>query len=147
VDGIELTAPIGKSHHVVIQFKFYCYIEQVKEQQPRYIYHKGDYNNMCIEASQMDWNVPPHYDVETSWRSLTNNLKMLMDKYIPKTKPGKPRKKRPPYMTQKAIEKVKEKTNSSKRGEFPGRAPTTTDMQGHETKPNGNAGERKRILR
>ncbi|KAK2142512.1 hypothetical protein LSH36_945g00005 [Paralvinella palmiformis] len=58
---------IGKSHHVIIQFKFYCYIEQVKEEQPRYIYLKGDYNNMCKEASQMDWNVLPHCDVETSW--------------------------------------------------------------------------------
>ena len=58
VDGIELTALIGKSHYVVIQFKFDCYIEQVKEQQPRHIYHKGDYNNMCRETSQMDWNVP-----------------------------------------------------------------------------------------
>ena len=46
VDGIELAAPIGKSHHVVISYRFYCYTEEAKAQQPRLIYHKGDYEGM-----------------------------------------------------------------------------------------------------
>lgn len=92
---------------------------------------------MCREATQMDWNGPLLVTLKPP-----EDLKVLMDKYIPKTKPGKLRKKRPPYMTRGAIEKVKK--NCSKHGEYPGRAPTTTDMQGHETKLNGNAGEQRR---
>ena len=87
------------------------------------IYHKGDYDSMRREAASMNWSMTQS-GVETSWRSLTNNLKTFMDKYIkyiPKTKPHITGKMRPPHMTQRAIEKVKEKnklfkTWSNKRG-------------------------------
>ena len=95
VDGMELAAPIGKSHHVVISYRFYCYMEEAKAQQPRYIYHKGDYEGMRRAASEINWDAPPQSDVDTTWRALTNNVKTLIDKYIPKTKPAQSMKPRP----------------------------------------------------
>jgi len=65
--------------------------------------------NTRATADNMHWVLAPDTDIETAWRSTTNNVKELMDKFIPKTRPRNDRKKRPPYMTAKAREKVKEK--------------------------------------
>ncbi len=109
VDNIELNAPIGKSHHVCMNFEFNCYIDPVQSHQPKYIYHKGDYTNMRDQADNMCWAIPQDADIESAWRTVTNNVKELMDKFIPKTRPTQNGKKRPPYMTAKARSKVKEK--------------------------------------
>ena len=54
----------------------------------------------------MCWELPSDTDIETAWRTITNNIKELMDQYIPKTRPTRNGKKRPPYMTAKARDKV-----------------------------------------
>jgi len=45
IDNITLNAPIGKSHHVCINFEFNCYVETLVNHQSKYIYHKGDLNS------------------------------------------------------------------------------------------------------
>ena len=109
INQLELAAPIGKSHHVCIHFQFNCYIDPPKSQKPKYIYHKGNYDQMREENRQVDWQILTIDSSEQAWKSFTNNLKSLMDKHIPKTRPNTNRKKRPLYMTAKALEKVKEK--------------------------------------
>lgn len=105
IDNITLNAPIGKSHHVCINFEFNCYVETLVNHQSKYIYHKGDFMNTRATADNMHWVLAPDTDIETAWRSTTNNVKELMDKFIPKTRPRNDRKKRPPYMTAKLEKK------------------------------------------
>ena len=64
---------------------------------------------MREEIRQIDWQILTIDSSEQAWKSFTNNLMSLMDKHIPKTRPNTNRKKRPLYMTAKALEKVKEK--------------------------------------
>ena len=109
INQLELAAPIGKSHHVCIHFQFNCYIDPPKSQNPKYIYHKGNYDQMREEIRQIDWQILTIDSSEQAYKSFTNNIKSLMDKHIPKTRPNTNRKKRPRYMTAKTLEKVKEK--------------------------------------
>ena len=77
--------------------------------QPKYICHKGDYINMSDKADNMCTDIPSGTDIETAWRTITNNIKELMDQCIPKTRPTRNGKKKPPYMMAKARDKVIEK--------------------------------------
>ena len=75
---------------------------------PKFQYHKGDYVAMKEEAQTMTWTPDGESSIEEKWHQLMNNIKHLMDKHIPKSRPQKQNeKKRPLYMTAKAREKVK----------------------------------------
>jgi len=112
VGNINLQSPIGKSHHVVIHFSLYCYMEAPKCHKPKHIYHKGDYDAMRSEAATLDWQIPPGTGIEEAWNMFSTNITKLMNIHVPKTKPTKNGKRKAPYMTNRAIEKVKEKNRS-----------------------------------
>ena len=106
VDNVALRAPVGKSHHTCISFDFMCYTERPAKITPKFQYHKGNYTAMREDAAKLDWN-QEGTDLDEMWLSFMNNIKLLADSHIPKSKPHQIN--RPIYMTAKAREKSKDK--------------------------------------
>ena len=109
VDNVALRAPVGKSHHTCISFDFMCYTERPAKITPKFQYHKGNYTAMREDAAKLDWN-QEGTDLDEIWLSFMNNIKLLADSHIPKSKPHQI--SRPIYMTAKAREKVKTKNKT-----------------------------------
>jgi len=100
ISQMVLSAPVGKGHHVCINFIFNCYTPEQPSQKPKYIYHKWDYDAIRHEAEKLNWY--SNDDLETSWNHFKYNILNLMDKHIPKTKQNqRNKKKRPNYMMKK----------------------------------------------
>ena len=64
---------------------------------------------MRTEAATLEWKIPPGTGTEETWSMFSTNITKLMNIHVPKTKPTKNGKRKAPYMTSRAIEKVKEK--------------------------------------
>ena len=94
---MALNVPVGKSHHLCITFDFMCYTERPTKVTSKLLYHKGNYDGVN--------------NLEDMWFTFMNNIKLLTEKYIPKSKPRQGNT-RPIYMTVKARGKVKDKTTA-----------------------------------
>ena len=82
---------------------FCCYIDNIQERQPKFMYHKRDY-----DATNMNRIIDYSDNINTVWKVFTSKLKFLAEKYIFKTKPILAnRRPRPVYMNEEAISKVK----------------------------------------
>ena len=90
VSDIVHHAPLGKSDHAIITFKFHCYLDYAKPKE-RYVYEKADVEGMKNEIRSSNWAegfVSPgtNTSVEDLWFSLKSKLYYLTDKFVPKTK-------------------------------------------------------------
>ena len=54
VSDIEFHAPLGKSDHCVITFKYHCYLDYSQPKE-RYVYHKTDFNSMRRQLLLSNW--------------------------------------------------------------------------------------------
>ena len=54
VSDIEYHAPLGKSDHCVITFKYHCYLDYSQPKE-RYVYHKTDFNSMRRQLVLSNW--------------------------------------------------------------------------------------------
>ena len=108
---MALNVPVGKSHHLCITFEFMCYTERPTKVTSKLLYHKGNYDAMREEAAHMTWDTDGVNNLEDMWFTFMNNIKLLTEKHIPKSKPRQGNT-RPIYMTAKARGKVKDKTTA-----------------------------------
>jgi len=119
ISDIIQTAPLGKSHHVCIHFSLNCYTDVPERKTPRYLYHKGDYDKMREEAQNLSWYCTDREDVDSNWRLFSNNVKHLIEKYVPKVRPTTDKKtKRPVYMTKEVLAKIRAKTVAFKKWRY-----------------------------
>ena len=88
VEDLKYEAPIGKSDHVCLTWKFVLEaVQQEGNGTRQFNYWKGDYTSISRELEQVDWNsVLGTSSVEDSWLFLKSHLTALMDKYIPRKK-------------------------------------------------------------
>ena len=87
VSNIKYHAPLGKSDHSVITFKFNCYLDFSKPK-TRFIYKKGDYPAMIKELNDTHWmetvlRTGTTMSVEELWNAIKSKLLQLRDKYVP----------------------------------------------------------------
>ena len=54
VSDIEYHAPLGKSDHFVITFKYHCYLDYSQPKE-KYVYHKTDFNSMRRQLALFNW--------------------------------------------------------------------------------------------
>ena len=52
---IELSAPLGKSHHCILNFMFNCYFYTERNQKTSFMYEKADFQSIRDEISSIDW--------------------------------------------------------------------------------------------
>ena len=87
ISDIQHLSPLGKSDHSVITLTFNCYLDYSKPKE-RYLYNKGDYDEMKKHLASSHWAqeysvLVKTADVEVMWTSLKSKLLGLRDKYVP----------------------------------------------------------------
>ena len=116
ISDIEHRAPIGKSHHMSLSFKLYCYTQKPKPSKQHFIYDKGDYAKMRTNTKDIDWDTNLQgKTIEDQWLFFKTKVTKEMNDHIPKTsgKPTKPGK--PLWMNEDALKKVRKKKQAYKR--------------------------------
>ena len=118
IQDIHLNAPLGKSHHSVINFLFRCFRPEVLADKPRFLYNKGQYNLIREELGYINWEETlKNKDTEESWSAIKEVVSDLTNKFIPKSSGFKPgsKPKKPLWMNEKALSLVKKKHEAYKR--------------------------------
>lgn len=114
INDIEYMAPIGKSDHIALFFKYTCYVDDKPvNTEPKYQYHKGDYVKLKDNIDNVHWNETTEMDIEQHWDFFTSNIISAMDHHIPKSKPGMKRKKK--WVTGKAATAIQDKKKAWKK--------------------------------
>ena len=94
VSDIGHHAPLGKSDHFVITFKFHCYLDYSKDKES-FSYGKADYDGMRQYLTDTKWlekfveNFVNAEDCSTEevWKNIKSMILELREKYVPKTSP------------------------------------------------------------
>ena len=110
-------APLGKSHHCSIVFKFRCYAEYKSCSVKTFKYAKGDYEKLRALVRECDLSVVEDMPMEEGWRYLEENITTAMNKSIPKSNRNEgPHNisNRPMWMNNTALVKVKSKNEAYK---------------------------------
>ena len=95
VSDVTHHAPLGKSDHSVITFKFNCYLDYSKPKE-QYVYQNADYDAMINNLAETGWEeeyIKSGGDktIEDLWCSLKLKLLDLRNQFVPKiTTSGKP---------------------------------------------------------
>ena len=116
INKIEHDAPLGKSHHQILNFKFVCYTEQAKKT-PRPNYNKGDYIEMRNQLKRTDWEDMKSEGVEGQWKTILDTINQVVESCVPKSRTAKQtdKKRLPLWTNEKALTKVKKKGAAYKR--------------------------------
>ena len=95
VSDVTHHAPLGKSDHSVITFKFNCYLDYSKPKE-QYVYQNADYDAMINNLAETGWEeeyIKSGGDktIEDLWCSLKLKLLDIRNQFVPKiTTSGKP---------------------------------------------------------
>ena len=94
VKDIQYHAPLGKSDHCVITFKYHCYLDY-SQRKERYVYHKTDFNSMRRQLVLSNWT--EKFMIQNQSKSvdeLCNSFKVeiheIRNKFVPKQLSGIP---------------------------------------------------------
>jgi len=115
VTDVTHNAPLGHSDHQSLVFNFRAYTEKGKKQAKKFKYDKGNYDCMRLEVAEYNWKELEGLSVEEHWKIFKDRLHEQMNKHIPKTSGRAAPKKRPLWMNEKALTKVRKKTEAYKR--------------------------------
>ena len=111
---VEYLPPNGKRDHVTLSFIFNCYAaKETSNSEPRYLYHKGDYEKLRQLVGEINWTATETLDVDDHWDVFTKSITSSVDKCIPKSKPGSFRKKK--WVTTKALQAIKDNQKAWKK--------------------------------
>ena len=95
VSGVVHHAPLGKSDHSVITFRFNCYIDYSKPKET-YKYDNADYENMRKHLTELKWEEDyieksANMTVEDLWKELKTMLLDVRNQFVQKHRiSGKP---------------------------------------------------------
>ncbi len=109
VSDIKVQAPIGKSDHGTIIFRIHCGYEQRIKPAPKYLYNKGNYDQVRADLD-VDWDsLMNGKDATQCWNVLKMKLIEAATSNIPKVSENSGKCKKPLWMNSAAIAKVKKK--------------------------------------
>ena len=114
VQNLEHEAPLGKSDHMVLQFSFCAYMDKSVQHSRKYIYSKGDYESMRKDLAAIDWSDTAKLSIDDHWTLFKSRMQDLINKHVPKQS-NSTKKRRPLWMNDKALKKVKQKLAAFKR--------------------------------
>ena len=115
IEKVEITAPLGRSDHSIINFNFIAK-NSPKPPKIQTLFHKGDYKALADELN-VDWEAElkkfPE-NVEYQWKYFSDKYNEAVNKHIPKKimlVNGKPKKKFTIPLSQENLRKIKHKNN------------------------------------
>lgn len=84
VEDLRVTAPLGKSDHSVLEFKYNAYTDKKATLRKIFLYDKGDYNDMRMEVTQ-DWRnqILEIGGIDEKWCHIRDKIKELEEHYVP----------------------------------------------------------------
>ena len=110
VDDISYEQPLGKSHHSTLTFELKCYTKQSESSKPRFILGKANMEEIKKCLGSVDWeSAVSGASCEEAWSAFTTKVRKCMEDFIPKTKPGSRKKRKPLWMDEKVFAKVRKK--------------------------------------
>ncbi len=111
VGDVNIQSPLGKSNHSVLSFKLNTDLATEKTVKPRFVYDKGDYEQMNEELGLLDWKqiFSECPDTETMCNKLNQYIVDSVNKHIPKTRGGKKKVSSKTTLDKKALGKIKKK--------------------------------------
>ncbi len=109
VENIEYLPGLGLSDHLVLSFKFNCYIQNTKSEIEHRNYNKGNYDQIKQEVAMVDWaSELANKNVENAWECLAEKLTLSIEKNIPVNKTTQSKQKPPADATaRKGYQKTK----------------------------------------
>ena len=112
IDEVEIQSPLGKSDHAMIQFKFNCYNVLSQNSPAKFMFNRGNYDNLKTELSRVNWDdlIRPGDSVNNQWLLFASTVMDAMNTHIPKFTPKQGTKRK--YLTpldKNAISKIKKK--------------------------------------
>ena len=88
VNHINYIAGLGLSDHACLLFDLNVYTAPNSHKEPKYRYHKGNYEDMNTYLKGIDWvNTMTDMDTETAWKFFEAEFLKAVQKFIPKTRP------------------------------------------------------------
>ena len=86
VSDLEHQSPLGKSDHQVIVFNYNCYAVLYDKYYEKFLYDKGDYDELNKELQDFDWenSLEDCSNINDMWTLFLDKVKYLESKYIPK---------------------------------------------------------------
>ena len=110
IQSIEHNAPLGKSHHQILNFEFKAYTSIKQNNTQKLNLHKGDYPRLNTEINRTDWeNIIGALDANQAWKKVEEILEPLIENTIPKRKPPRQSKPPPKWMNGETSKKIKQK--------------------------------------
>ena len=87
VDNIEVNSPLGKSDHSVIEYTYNCYTDRKINDEAKYMYDRGNYDEMRKDLSRRDWNtILGTLDVDGQWNVLKSIITSSVNRHVPRRK-------------------------------------------------------------
>ena len=88
VSDVQHQAPLGKSDHNVISFKFNCYLDYAKPRE-KFLYNKGDFNAMRVQLTEEKWvegfvTTTIDKSVENMWGLIKTKMLSLRNDFVKK---------------------------------------------------------------
>ena len=90
--NMTTSAPLGKSHHKVLRF-YYTADNNSKNERPRYLYHRANYDSMKLKLQRVDWyEVFYNSSSPECWGKFKEIIDNLISTFVPLQKQA-PKKK------------------------------------------------------
>ena len=111
IDNVDVTSPLGKSHHNGLCFLFKCYHSEQVSKQTKLMYSMGDYNKLRGILNDVDWkNKLQDMSTEDAWKFIKENIASGIEKCVPSKQINTIGSKRKPlWMNSTALVKLKKK--------------------------------------
>ena len=114
VEDLRVTAPIGRSDHVTVQFELCLEVRGGHEINFGFDYRRADYVRIAEELDGKDWNEEfNHESANGMWNKFVDILNDLKVKYVPRYQ-GKGKRK-PKWMDYRSCRALKKKYHAWKR--------------------------------
>ena len=118
VDSLQYREPIGKSHHVVLDWTFNCYGLKSQSKSTKYFYDRGYSEAMRNCFKTYNWTyILSDKSVDEMWESIHNLVHATVDKFVPhrSIKAGHCARRKPVWMNERVMCKLKTKGKSFQR--------------------------------
>jgi len=115
IDKLHYSEPIGRSHHLVLDwiFKGYGCVQKVKTK--KYFVNRGDYDGMRLYLEEIDWiSRLSSISVDSMWEVVSTEVLAATDTYIPSKTftSAKSHDKRPEWMNARVLARIKKKKSA-----------------------------------
>ena len=110
VENLHYFSGLGKSDHLVLEFKFICYITTNPNLSKKLNFAKGNYQEMIKVLENISWiEKLQGLSLTDSWEVFAAKLVQLIEKFVPESKVPQGKGKHNPVVNKRTLDAIKEK--------------------------------------